>query len=78
MEGTTDILNGYENTKYIHYKDSLSLPNTFAYEDIGKKAITGVLKASWHVDGKLMQTYTGQGNHVGVLPQPGSARRRRM
>ena len=67
MEETNDILNGYENTKYIHYKDSLALPNTVAYDEIGKKAMSGVLKASWHVDGRLMQTYTEQENHVGVI-----------
>ena len=67
MEETNDILNGYENTKYVHYKDSLTLPNTVAYDEIGKKAMSGVLKASWHVDGKLMQTYTEQENHVGVI-----------
>lgn len=67
MEETNDILYGYENTKYVHYKDSLTLPNTVAYEEIGKKAMAGVLKASWHVDGKLMQTYTEQENHVGVI-----------
>lgn len=67
MEETNDILNGYENTKYVHYKDSLTLPNTVAYDEIGKRAMSGVLKASWHVDGKLMQTYTEQENHVGVI-----------
>lgn len=67
MEETTDILNGYENTKYVHYKDSLTLPNTVAYDEIGKQAMSGVLKASWHVEGKLMQTYTEQENHVGVI-----------
>lgn len=67
MEETNDILNGYENTKYVHYKDSLTLPNTVAYDEIGKQAMSGVLKASWHVDGKLMQTYTEQENHVGVI-----------
>lgn len=67
MEKTTDILNGYENTKYVHYADSLTLPNTIFYEEIGKKAMSGVLKANWHVDGRLMQTYTKQESHVGVI-----------
>ena len=45
----------------------MSLTNTIAYDEIGKKAMSGVLNASWHVDGKLMQTYTEQENHVGVI-----------
>ena len=67
MEDFINILSGYENTKYVHYTQSTSLPNTVAYEDVGKRAIEGVLKASWHVGGKLMQTYTEQENHVGVI-----------
>ena len=67
MTDTINILNGYENTKYVHYTQSATLPNTVAYEDLGKREIAGVLKASRHVDGKLMQTYTEQENHVGVI-----------
>ena len=67
MEEVVDVLRGYENTKYIHYKDSLKLPNTVAYSKIGECALSGVLKASWHVNGELMQTYTEQENHVGVI-----------
>ena len=67
MQDTGNILNGYENTKYIHYTQSSELPNTVAYAEIGQKAMSGVLKASWYADGQLMQTYTGQENHVGVI-----------
>lgn len=67
MEDTNDFIKGYENTKYVHYTQSEKLPNTVAFAEIGKRAISGVLKASWHVDGKLMQTYTEQENHVGVI-----------
>ena len=67
MANTKNILNGYENTKYVHYSDSESLPNTHAYDEIKGKAISGVLKASRHVNGRLMQTYTEQENHVGVI-----------
>lgn len=67
MENTNNILNGYENTKYVHYSDSIKLPNTVAFDELGSKAVSGVLKASWHVDGRLMQTYTEQENHVGVI-----------
>lgn len=67
MLNTNNVLNGYENTKFIHYTDTAALPNTVAYAEIGKRAMTGVLKASYHVDGRLMQIYTSQENHVGVI-----------
>ncbi|MDE6441382.1 MAG: type IV secretory system conjugative DNA transfer family protein [Clostridia bacterium] len=67
MEDTNEILKGYENTKYVHYTNSSSLPNTVPYAELGKNAMNGVLKASYHMDGQLIQTYTGQENHVGVI-----------
>ncbi len=67
MEDTKNILSGYENTAYIHYSDMTTLPNTVEYSEIDKKTMTGVLKASGYVGGKLMQTYTGQESHVGVI-----------
>ena len=67
MTDTINILNGYENTKYVHYTRSATLPNTVAFEDLEGKELSGVLKSSWHIDGKLMQTYTEQENHVGVI-----------
>ncbi|MDE7454012.1 MAG: type IV secretory system conjugative DNA transfer family protein [Clostridia bacterium] len=67
MENHNGIISGYENTKFVHYKDSEKLPNMVAYAELGKKAISGVLKAGWHVDGRLMQVYTEQENHVGVI-----------
>ncbi len=67
MNETNELLNGYENTRFIHYKDAVDLPNTVAYDEIGGRAVSGVLKANWHVGGKLMQTYTEQENHVGVI-----------
>ena len=67
MKDAKNILNGYENTRYVHYSDSTTLPNTVAFDELSNKAVSGVLKASWHVDGRLMQTYTEQENHVGVI-----------
>ena len=67
MEETIDVLSGYENTPYIHYQDSTKLPNTVAYDEIASRATAGVLKASRHVDGRLMQTYTEQESHIGVI-----------
>ena len=67
MEDKRIVLNGYENTAFVHYSDSQKLPNTVAYGELDKRAVAGVLKASRHVDGRLVQTYTEQENHVGVI-----------
>ncbi len=67
MENNNSIINGYENTKFVHYNESEKMPNTVAYDEIGKKAMSGVLKGSWHSNGRLMQAYTEQENHVGVI-----------
>ncbi|MDE6690393.1 MAG: type IV secretory system conjugative DNA transfer family protein [Clostridia bacterium] len=67
MENNEIIINGYENTKFVHYNDGAQLPNTVAFDEIGEKTMSGVLKASRHVNGRLLQTYTEQENHVGVI-----------
>ena len=67
MTDTNNLLNGYENTKYVHYSQSGELPNTVPYDELGKRALSGVLKVSRHVGGRLVQTYTEQENHVGVI-----------
>lgn len=67
MEDTNKLLQGYENMKLVHYTDSAALPNTVEYENIGDKELSGVLKACRYLDGKLLQTYTEQENHVGVI-----------
>lgn len=61
------IISGYENSRLVHYNDYEELENTYAYEDLDNLYVQGVLKASFHKDGKLMQTYTTQDNHVGVI-----------
>ena len=67
MGETDNFLRGYDNTEYIHYEDSSALPNTYAYDELDGKAVTGVLKVNRHVDGRLLQTYTVEDNHVGVI-----------
>ncbi|MCH5156350.1 MAG: type IV secretory system conjugative DNA transfer family protein [Clostridiales bacterium] len=63
-----DILRGYENTKLLHYKDmSGDFENTVAYDELHRKKVSGVLKASRYVNGQLLQTYSKQENHVGVI-----------
>lgn len=67
MKINESILQGYENSTLVNYKDGLSLPHTVAYDDLPSANVSGVLKASYRVDGKLVQTYTEQENHVGVI-----------
>lgn len=67
MKITNQILKGYENTKMLHYQDNIELPNTVCYEDLSNCQIQGVLKANYHIDGKLTQIYSNQENHVGVV-----------
>lgn len=67
MEINKVLLNGYENMGLIRYEDPSVLSNTVAFDEIGTKNISGVLKANLHVNGRLMQTYTEQENHVAVI-----------
>lgn len=63
-----DILRGYESTKLIKYEDMpLDFENTVAYDELYRKQVRGVLKACRYVDGRLIQTYSKQENHVGVI-----------
>ena len=59
---------GYENSRLITYDklEENGIPSV-AYSDLGSFSGEGVLKSSRYVDGKLVQTYTPQGNHVCVI-----------
>lgn len=62
------ILEGYESAELYRYDDATcKFPTTCAYEDLSKLSVGGVLKADRYVDGKLMQTYSDQENHVGII-----------
>lgn len=63
------LLNGYENTKLLNYTEFVEgVKNTFDYSKINEQNVRGVLKACYHDEsGKLLQTYTEQENHVGVI-----------
>lgn len=63
------LFRGYEQTKLVHYSENRAIGNdiTVSFDELPRYAIDGVLKASRHIDGKLMQTYSSQGNHVGVI-----------
>ncbi len=68
MKYLSDLMRGYENTKYVQY-DSFSeaFPNTIAYEDLPNSEVQGVLKANYYVNGKLTQVYSTKDNHVGII-----------
>ena len=67
MKNNDILLSGYENMRFVHYSDGTALPHTVSYDEIANTSMPGVLKASRYIDGTLMQTYTEQENHVGVI-----------
>lgn len=69
MQRNRDILSGYENMPLLYYTDDAAskLPNIVSYEDLPNRDIVGVLKSNRYVDGKLVQQYTTNENHVGVI-----------
>lgn len=65
MKANNSILQGYENTRLIHYKEMpADFENTLEYGQLGEKYVKGVLKADRYVDGKLLQTYSKDENHI--------------
>ncbi len=68
MKVNKKFLEAYESSRLVHYKevDGEGL-RTVAYDDLGKETIPGVLKMNMYKDGKLMQIYSENGNHVGVI-----------
>lgn len=67
MKASNIILQGYENTRLVHYSEMDALSNIVAYEDLPERDVVGVLKGNRYVDGKLMQLYSAVENHVGVI-----------
>ncbi len=68
MKIDDSILEGYESAELYRYDDlSGNFPTTCAYENLPNLPIVGVLKASRYVNGKLMQTWSEQENHVGII-----------
>ncbi len=62
------ILNGYENTRLLTADELLRDGyNTVEYDKLGETSVTGVLKANRYADGKLVQTYSDNEHHVGVI-----------
>ena len=67
MKIDNSLFQDYENKKLIRYDDAPGDLRWVAYDGLDKEDIPGVLKASRYVDGRLMQLYTEQENHVGVI-----------
>lgn len=63
------LLEGYENTRLIHYDDLHEIEDRIVYYDeLQDHDLPGVLKYnSYDENGRLRQIYTAQGNHVGVI-----------
>lgn len=65
MKANNSILQGYENTRLIHYKEMpADFDNTLEYGQLGEKYVKGVLKSNRYVVGKLLQTYSKDENHI--------------
>ena len=68
MKYANQLMRGYESTRLVHYDDMTEdFENTYAYDDLPNLEVHGVLKACQYVNGRLMQTYSKQENHVGVI-----------
>lgn len=61
------ILQGYDNTPLVRYDDPESLLHVVPFDELGTREVSGVLKASWHQDGRLVQLYGEQDNHIAVI-----------
>ena len=63
-----ELMRGYENTQFYHYGElGETFPNSIWYDELPEHEVTGVLKASRYVNGRLLQTYSEKENHVGVI-----------
>ena len=62
-------LSGYENTRLVRYQDPIDAQPIPAipFSKLGETDVPGVLKACYYRDGELVQQYSPQENHVGVI-----------
>ena len=61
------IFDAYENNKLIKYTDDSDALRWVPYDELPTRQVTGVLKADTYIDGRLMQLYSSQESHVGVI-----------
>ena len=68
MKTNVNLLSGYDNAALLQYGDlEPNVRNTHVFDEIADKTLSGVLKACFYKDGKLIQTYSEDENHVGVI-----------
>lgn len=69
MEIDNKLLTGYEDTVLRSYTELAELGDVelVPYDDLPNRTVRGVLKSSFYIDGKLMQAYSREENHVAVI-----------
>lgn len=67
MEIDKSILQGYEDAELYEYDSLPDACELVPFDDLQNRAVRGVLKANFHRDGKLMQLYSRDENHVAVI-----------
>lgn len=68
MKTYNNLLEGYENIGFYSYNDlNENFPNSVFYDSLPDKEINGVLKANRYVNGRLLQAYSQNDTHVGVI-----------
>lgn len=62
------LLSGYDNSILKNFNELRpGVLNTHRFKEICDKAVAGVLKANFYKDGELIQMYSQNENHVGVI-----------
>lgn len=61
------LFDSYENRTLLHYEDESEELKWVPFDALGTVDVPGVLKASRYEGGRLMQLFTEQENHVGVI-----------
>lgn len=68
MKIDESIIDGYENTEMYTYSELIDRGfDVTAYDGLPDNCATGVLKANYYADGKLVQLYSERDSHVGVI-----------
>lgn len=63
-----NLLSGYENTGYYSYNEiGDTFPNSIYYDDLPNHEVKGILKANRYVNGRLLQTFSNDDTHAGVI-----------
>lgn len=67
MLNNNELFNGYEMMRVVRDSEIDDLPNSIAFDALSTHSVVGVPKASRYVNGRLMQLYSKNENHVGVI-----------